>query len=106
MAIKSDMSRSKEAEPVKDPTVDWDDSALQSSYANVCNVASTREEIILLFGTKQAWHAGQESITVALNDRVIISPHTAKRLSALLTRVLSDYEARFGIPDDMQGTRH
>jgi hypothetical protein len=30
--------------------VRWDDSNMRSVYANVCNVAGTREEIVLLFG--------------------------------------------------------
>jgi len=28
----------------------WDDTNMRSVYANVANVASTREEIVLLFG--------------------------------------------------------
>jgi len=39
------------------PTIRWDDSNLKSSYANVCNVASTREEVVLMFGTNQAPHS-------------------------------------------------
>jgi len=35
--------------------VRWDDSSMRSAYANVCNVAGTREEIVLLFGMNQAW---------------------------------------------------
>lgn len=34
------------------PTVQFDVSNLQSSYANVCNVSSTREEVVLAFGVK------------------------------------------------------
>ncbi len=33
--------------------VRWDDSNMKSTYANVCNVAGTREEIVLLFGMNQ-----------------------------------------------------
>lgn len=106
MATKSERARHTQAKKVNDPTVNWDDSGMKSSYANVCHVASTREEVILLFGTNPTWHAGQESVTVNLNDRVIISPHTAKRLAALLDRVLSDFEARFGSLSEVQGTRH
>jgi hypothetical protein len=80
--------------------VRWDDSHMKSSYANVCNVASTREEVVLLFGTNQAWHAGQREIPVQLTDRVIMSPHAAKRLSILLQNVLTEYETRYGkLPD-------
>jgi hypothetical protein len=80
--------------------VRWDDSQMKSSYANVCNVASTREEVVLLFGTNQAWHAGQKEIAVQLTDRVIMSPFAAKRLSLLLDSVLKEYESRYGaLPD-------
>ena len=74
---------------------------MRSSYANVCNVASTREEVVLLFGINQAWHAGQKEVTVQLTDRLILSPFAAKRLSVLLTNVLREYESRFGaVPVD------
>jgi hypothetical protein len=69
---------------------------MKTSYANVCNVASTREEVVLLFGVNQAWHAGQREIPVQLSDRIILSPFAAKRLSVLLANVLREYENRFG----------
>jgi hypothetical protein len=76
--------------------VRWDDTNMKSSYANVCNVASTREEVVLLFGVNQAWNTAQREIPVQLSDRIILSPHAAKRLSMLLNNVLREYEARFG----------
>ena len=78
------------------PKIRWDDSQMQSSYANVCNAASTREEVVLLFGINQAWQAGQAEIPIQLSSRIIVSPHVAKRLSVLLGNVLKEYEARFG----------
>jgi len=78
------------------PSIRWDDSRMQSAYANVCHVASTREEVVLLFGINQAWHAGQQEIPIQLSSRIIISPHVAKRLATLLTNVLTEHEARFG----------
>jgi Protein of unknown function (DUF3467) len=85
-----------ESTPPAGPSIRWDDSRMQSAYANVCNVASTREEVVLLFGINQAWHAGQQEIPIQLSSRIIISPHVAKRLSTLLGNVLSEYETRFG----------
>ena len=86
------------------PRVKWDDANMKTSYANVCNVASTREEVVLLFGVNQAWHAGQREIPVQLSDRVILSPFAAKRLSVLLANVLREYETRFGpLPDPRGG---
>jgi len=77
--------------------VRWDDTNLKSSYANVCNVSSTREEVVLMFGTNQAWERGQQEIRVGLSHRIILSPFAAKRLSLLLTNVLGEYESRFGV---------
>ena len=77
----------------------WDDSNMRSIYANATNVAGGREEIVLLFGMNQAWHAGQKEIRIQLSDRVILSPFAAKRLSLLLNNVLKDYESRYGVLD-------
>lgn len=74
----------------------WDDSNMRSIYANVSNVASGREEVVLLFGMNQSWHAGQKDIKVQLTDRIVLSPFAAKRLSILLNNVLVDYEKRYG----------
>ena len=76
--------------------VKWDDTNMKSSYANVCNVMSTREEVVMMFGVNQAWHAGQKEVTVQLTDRIILSPHAAKRLSLLLGNIVKQYEDRFG----------
>jgi hypothetical protein len=81
------------------PKVEWDDSNMTTSYANVCNASSTREEVTLLFGTNQTWHAGQETVTVQLSDRLILNPFAAKRLAMMLNRVIETYEQRFGALD-------
>jgi hypothetical protein len=78
-------------------TVRWDDSDMSTAYANVCNVSSTREEVTLLFGTNQSWHTGQEEVVIKLSNRMVVSPYAAKRLSALLTNIVEQYEARFGV---------
>src|SRR5574341_1007612 len=78
------------------PKIRWDDSNMKSAYANFCNVASTREEFVLLFGVNQAWQAGQAEIPIQLTDRIIMSPFVAKRLAVLLSNVLREYETRIG----------
>ncbi len=77
----------------------WDDSNMRSVYANVCNVAGTREEVVLLFGMNQAWHSAQEEVTIQLADRVVLSPFVAKRMSLLLNSVIRDYETKYGSLD-------
>lgn len=36
------------------PIVRWDDSQITNAYANVCNVSSSREEVVLVFGMNNA----------------------------------------------------
>jgi hypothetical protein len=78
-------------------TVRWDDSKMTSTYANVCNVSSTREEVTMLFGTNQSWYMGQQELTVQLTNRIILNPFAAKRLSMLLGNIMREYESRFGL---------
>ncbi len=82
--------------PAGAPKVIWDDSKMKTSYANVCNVLGTREEITLLFGTNQAWQGGRREVTVALSDRIVLSPYAAKRLVQMLDQGLREYEHRYG----------
>jgi len=85
-----------EARGLEGTKIKWDDSNMKSSYANVCNVTSTREEVVMLFGLNQAWNRGQKEVTIQLTDRIIISPYAAKRLATLLEGVVKEYEKRFG----------
>jgi hypothetical protein len=78
------------------PKIVWDDTNMRSVYANVCNVAGTREEIVLLFGMNQAWRSDQKELKIQLLDRIVMSPFVAKRLATLLKNVLEDYESRYG----------
>lgn len=75
----------------------WDDSRMNTSYANVCNVLGTREEITLLFGANQGWHSGQKEVKVMLSDRVVLNPYAAKRLAMMLEKGLAEYESRYGV---------
>lgn len=77
----------------------WDSSNMRSAYANVFNVAGTREEIVLFFGMNQAWDAAAKEVTVQLSDRIVLSPFVAKRLSIVLNNVVRDYESRYGTLD-------
>lgn len=82
------------------PTVQFDVSNLQSSYANVCNVSSTREELVLAFGVNNVWERGQANIQVQMTNRIVLNPYAAKRLAGVLNRVVGEYESKFGILKD------
>ena len=77
-------------------TIRWDGGSMRSTYANVCNVSSTREEVSVMFGTNKNWHPGQKELTIELSDRMILNPYAAKRLAVLLTNTMNEYERRFG----------
>lgn len=72
-----------------------DVSELTSSRCNVCNVNATRDEVVLNFGVDGARNDSQ-AVAVKLLHRIVLSPHAAKRVSLLLSRVVRDFEARNG----------
>lgn len=80
------------------PTVNWDDSEMRTTYANVVNASSTREEVTLFFGTNLTWNPTEKlEFKVKLSDRVVLNPFAAKRLWILLSAILKEYESRFGV---------
>lgn len=93
----------KEDKTPKDKTdeqaaqIRWDGSRMRTTYANVCNVSSTREEVALMFGVNKNWHPSQKDLVIELSDRVIINPYAAKRLAILLANTMNEYEKRFGV---------
>lgn len=86
----------EKAEASAAPHVRWDDANMVTTYANICNVAGTREEVSLFFGTNVSWQGGQEEVRVRLDHRMLINPYTAKRLHLMLTNLLQEHERRFG----------
>lgn len=78
------------------PTIVWDDSKMSTTYANVCNVMGTREEIMVLFGANQAWQSEQKEVKVTLSNRIVLNPYAAKRLLTMLEMGLRQYESRYG----------
>ena len=97
-------AQANKQEAVEGTKIKWDDSNMRSSYANVCNVTSTREEVVMLFGMNQAWNRGQKEVTIQLTDRIVVSPYAAKRLAMLLDSVIKEYETRFGTLNIDAGT--
>ncbi|HUZ32707.1 MAG TPA: DUF3467 domain-containing protein [Xanthobacteraceae bacterium] len=87
-------------EPPKPATVQWIDKTMATHFANVVNVQSTREQVDLFFGTNQTWNvAGGAQVAVDLSNRIILTPHAAKRLWTVLGGVLREYETRHGSLD-------
>lgn len=90
-----EQSKDKQATP--DPArVRWNTAQLKSSYCNVANATSTREEVVLNFGVNQNWDRMQKEFDIELQHRIILSPFAAKRLSDLLGKLIGEYESRYG----------
>ena len=83
-------------DPGGGPKVTFDTTELKSSYCNVCNGSSTREEIVLNFGVNNSWDLGPDKLEIALQHRIVMSPHAAKRVRDMMIRLLDEYETRHG----------
>jgi len=94
---KSTKADSATDDLLKSLTLNWDDSKMQTTYANVVNASSTREEVSIFFGTNQSWNVSEDrELAIQLTDRMVLNPYAAKRLLVLLSRIVKEYENRFG----------
>ena len=104
MADSKAAPKSPRKQTTKSSRVEWDDSKMVTTYANVANAASTREEFALLFGTNTSWNVSPDKpVNIELTNRIILSPFAAKRFLMLLGGVVEEYESRFG-PLDVETT--
>ena len=62
-------------------------------YANFCRVTGTPEELIVDFGLNPQ----PFGIPIAVSQRIVINPFTAKRLWQALAMTLQRHEATFGV---------
>jgi hypothetical protein len=79
------------------PQIRIDTSNLKSTYCNVCNGTSTREEVVLTFGVNQDWDLAPQMREIHLHHRIILSPYAAKRLQDLITTLVKEHETRYGV---------
>jgi hypothetical protein len=92
--------KSPSSDEITPAQIRWIETSMSTSFANVVNVQSTREQVDLFFGTNRTWNPEANSeVTVELNNRVILTPFAAKRLATVLSNVLTEYESRFGVID-------
>ncbi|EXI79184.1 MAG: hypothetical protein AW10_02458 [Candidatus Accumulibacter appositus] len=70
--------------------------SVKSSYCNMVNVTTTREEVVMNFGVNESWDRGAAEYDVRLEHRIVMSPFAAKRLALMLGKLVTEYEARYG----------
>jgi len=86
-------------QPLNGVKLNWDDSDMDSLYANIGTATANREEFFLLFGTHQHWRGlakEKSEVNVKLASRIVMNPHAAKRLAVILTQSIKAYEEQFG----------
>lgn len=94
-APQSEAPKAKSA-TVPPNQVKFDTANLKSSYCNVCNGSSTREEVVVNFGVNDSWDNGAHQLEVKLEHRIVMSPYAAKRLRDMLVRLVDEHETRYG----------
>jgi hypothetical protein len=90
----SDQAPTPEKRP--QPKLRFDTSSVKSTYCNVCNATSTREEVVINFGINKDWDINSGNMEVSIEHRIILSPFAAKRLQDMINRLISEHESRYG----------
>ena len=84
------MSEEKKTQPL-------DVSNLKATYANICRIAQTPSEILIDFGLNPNFYGMILEEPARLEQRVILTHDTAKRLWMHLTAAIPSYESRYGV---------
>jgi hypothetical protein len=95
-AASAKETASPRAATIPPSQVKFDTTNLKSSYCNVCNGSSTREEVVINFGVNESWDMGHEKLLVMLQHRVVMSPYAAKRLRDMMNRLIEEHETKYG----------
>ncbi len=74
-----------------------DQTNLKSTYANVCRIAQTPNEVIIDFGMNPNFFGTVLDEPLRLEQRIIMSHDAAKRLSLHLLGTIQSYEAKYGV---------
>lgn len=94
--LTGEQEKNVENPAAQQATITTDDSGTTPTYANFCRVMSTAEEIILDLGLNPQ-PIPMSDITVKIDQRVVMSPYTAKRLINALGLALNRHEQTFGV---------
>lgn len=84
------------SEPTKPATPQIDQTNIKTSYANVCRIAQTPNEVIVDFGMNPNFFGNILDEPLKLDNRIILSHDAAKRLCLHLMATIQNYEGRYG----------
>jgi hypothetical protein len=84
------------SEPNKPATPTIDQTGLKTTYANVCRIAQTPNEVIVDYGMNPNFFGQMLDEPLKLDTRVIMSHDAAKRLCLHLMATIQNYESKYG----------
>jgi hypothetical protein len=84
------------SEPNKPATPTIDQAAMKTTYANVCRIAQTPNEVIVDYGMNPNFFGQMLDEPLKLETRVIMSHDAAKRLCLHLMATIQNYESKYG----------
>jgi hypothetical protein len=84
------------SESSKPATPQIDQTGLKVSYANVCRIAQTPNEVIVDFGLNPNFFGAILDEPLRLENRVVMSHDAAKRLCLHLMATIQNFETRYG----------
>lgn len=87
-------------ESPESPAFQWVDPGLPPVRADICQVLSSREETMLLFGARQTSFTDTDR-RATLDRRIVLSPSLAKQLALKLRHLINEREA---MPDGVNAT--
>ena len=85
------------SEAQKPATPQIEQTELKVSYANVCRIAQTPNEVIVDFGMNPNFFGNILEEPLKLENRIIMSHDAAKRLCLHLMNAIQSYESKYGI---------
>lgn len=84
------------SETTKPATPEIDQSNLHVTYANVCRIAQTPNEVLVDFGMNPNFFGTILDEPLKLESRVIMSHDAAKRLCLHLMATIQNFESKYG----------
>jgi hypothetical protein len=84
------------SEPNKTANPPIDQANLKTTYANVCRIAQTPNEVIVDYGMNPNFFGQMLDEPLKLETRVIMSHDAAKRLCLHLMATIQNYESKYG----------
>jgi hypothetical protein len=97
-ALVTNLHDRPETQAQQGVTVEIDDSKAVATYANICRVSATRDEVFLDFAVS-SHPPGQAEKPIPVKPRIIVNFYTAKRMLQALNMTVERHEEVFGSLD-------